>query len=96
MKILSSVALAVASFANLAHAETMQEFFPDLYAELSPEYQDEAKAFDFQQGEVTIQGGIAKLNIGPDYYFIGHEQARLVVEWSKPFGATQKDSRFWA
>ena len=88
MKIIMSAALAIALFSNLARAETMQDFFPDRYAELSPEYQEKANAFDFQQGEVTIQGGIPKLNIGPDYYFIEPAQANLVIEtfWGNPEG----------
>lgn len=88
MKILTSAALLLACFVTSAQAETLAEFFPDIYADLSPEYQEEGKLFDFQQGEITLSGGAATLNIGPDYYFIGSDQAKLVIEtfWGNPEG----------
>lgn len=88
MRIFAIAGLIAAGISGSAQAETMKEFFPDVYESLNAQYQTEADGFDLQQGQVTLQGGMATLDIGPDYYFIDAKLAKLVVEefWGNPEG----------
>ncbi|MFT4743066.1 MAG: putative membrane-anchored protein [Yoonia sp.] len=88
MKTLIGATLYLASIVSATQAETLSEFFPEVYNDLSPEYQEESNIFNFQQGQITLPGGAATLNVGPNHYFIDADQAKLVVEefWRNPKG----------
>lgn len=88
MKALIGATLYLASIVSATQAETLSEFFPEVYNDLSPEYQEESDIFNLQQGQITLPGGAATLNVGPNHYFIDADQAKLVVEefWRNPKG----------
>jgi uncharacterized membrane-anchored protein len=69
-----------------ALAEPFKAFFPDDYDQMSEEERAFFDRFDLKQGTIPLAGGIAELNVSPDYYFLDASTARIVLEelWGNP------------
>lgn len=69
-----------------ARAEPFQTFFPDDYAQMSADDRAIFDRFDLKQGKIDLAGGIAAMDVSPDYYFLDAPNARIVLEelWGNP------------
>lgn len=87
---LRTVGICALVIPNLALAKAFEEMFPDI-----PVYEEEAaneilREFDYQQGEIKLPAAKSVLNIPEGYYFLGPEDASMVLEilWGNPEAET--------
>lgn len=68
-----------------AFAKTFKELFPDRTLP-SAKANDFVAGIDFQQGEVKVSGVGLRMRVGPEFYFLGSNDARkvLVEAWGNP------------
>ncbi|MGL4239331.1 DUF2167 domain-containing protein [Tabrizicola sp.] len=67
-------------------AEPFQTFFPEEYGQMNDEERAIFGQFDLKQGQITLSGGIAAIDVPDGYYFLDSADARFVLEelWGNP------------
>ena len=77
---------ALTILAGQATAKPFTEMFPGGRPDFGPQAIEALKQIDYQQGSVTLGNGLAKLDVGPDFYFLNPTDARFVLEdlWGNP------------
>ena len=80
----------ISLFPSLGAAEPFKTVFPDIYAQLSPEYLPGVDGLDLKTGTFTLDGGMAEVTIPDDYYFLDAADGRYVLEalWDNPEAPT--------
>ncbi len=67
-------------------AEPFKDFFPDEYAQMTDEERALFDRFDLKQGQVTLSGGVAAIDVTDAYYYLDRADSRIVLEeiWGNP------------
>lgn len=84
--ILAAIGVGSILLASPARCDSYKDFFPEDYAQISPQFLAEVDAYDFKQGKITLDGGMAQLDVPEGYYFLGAKDARYLMEkvWKNP------------
>lgn len=71
---------------TISWAEPFKTFFPDDYERMAPDERAIFDRFDLKQGKIALAGGVAEVDVSPDYYFLDTASARIVLEelWDNP------------
>ncbi|WP_425097568.1 DUF2167 domain-containing protein [Tropicibacter sp. S64] len=90
-KVYAFAALAALAMPGLAIAEEFKALFPEIAADAeAADFIGLLDKLDYQTGTVTLQNGIATLEQGDAFYFLGPKDARYVLEdlWGNPEDTT--------
>ena len=85
-RIFYAFVIALFAFSGPAMAKSFGEMFPQYVDRIAPKDMKLVEGLHFQQGKISVGDGIATLDVGEGYYYLGPKDARFVLTeiWGNP------------